>query len=228
MEIRLENITKVYNKNKTSRCDALKGVSLTVKQGDFVTITGKSGSGKSTLLHILGLSDQYTSGEMYIDDISLNEKKEKELARLRNQKIGFVLQDFALIPHMSVRDNVFAPIYIGGTKNKNIKEHYSEIMNNLGIADLEKKKVSQLSGGQRQRVAIARALINEPELILADEPTGALDSENALEVVKLLEQINANGTTVIVVTHDETVAEYGKKRIFLRDGEIISTEDKAS
>lgn len=221
MEVRLENVTKIYNKNKSSRCEALKGVSLEIKQGDFVTITGKSGSGKSTLLHILGLSDQYTSGEMYIDDVSLNEKKERELAKLRNQKIGFVLQDFALIQHMSVKDNVLAPMYISGKKPKSLGEHYNEIMESLGIIDLEKKKVNQLSGGQRQRVAIARALINNPELILADEPTGALDSENAAEVVSLLEGINAKGTTVIIVTHDEAVAEHGKKRICLQDGKIM-------
>jgi len=225
MEIRLENITKIYNKNTSSRCDALKGVSLVVKQGDFITITGKSGSGKSTLLHILGISDQYTSGEMFIDDINLNKKREKELARLRNEKIGFVLQDFALIPHMSVKDNVFAPIYISGKKPKDIKERYSSIMESLGISELEKKKVSQLSGGQRQRVAIARALINNPDMILADEPTGALDSENATDVVALLEEINAKGTTVVIVTHDESIAKHGKRQVVIKDGELSTVKE---
>lgn len=220
MDIKLENIVKVYNKNSSSRCVALNGVSLEIKQGDYVTITGKSGSGKSTLLHILGLSDQYTSGDMYIDGVSLNDKTDKQLAKLRNSKIGFVLQDFALIQHMTVKDNILAPIYISGKRVEGLSERYTEILTTLDIEKLEKKKASQLSGGQRQRVAIARALINNPDIILADEPTGALDSENAREVVTLLEKINEKGTTVIIVTHDGNIAERGHRQISLRDGEI--------
>jgi len=220
MEIKLENVSKVYNKNKSFRCEALKDVSLVIKQGDYITITGKSGSGKSTLLHILGISDQYTSGKMLIDGCSLDKKKEKELAKIRNEKIGFVLQDFALISTMSVKDNVMAPIYISNKKPKDLNERYESIMSSLGIKELEKKKVSQLSGGQKQRVAIARALINKPDVILADEPTGALDSENAMEVVALLEKINEEGTTVIIVTHDKDVAKRGKKIIEIVDGSI--------
>lgn len=226
MEIKLDNICKIYNRNKTSSCVALKNVSLKVSQGDYMTISGKSGSGKSTLLHILGISDTYTSGKMSIDGVNLDRKKESEIARLRNEKIGFVLQDFALISHMSVKDNVMAPIYISGKKPKDLNERYSEIMDNLGIKGLEKKKVSQLSGGQKQRVAIARALINKPEVILADEPTGALDSENAMEVVTMLERINDNGTTVIIVTHDEAIAKRGKIQIVVKDGEIITNREK--
>lgn len=218
MEIRLKEISKIYNQGKTSECIALKEVSLTIKQGEFVTITGKSGSGKSTLLHILGLSDTYTSGAMYIDDVNLNLKKEKELAKMRNSRIGFVLQDFALIPHMSVKDNVMAPVYIAGKKPKNIEERYRNIMDELGILGLENKKATQLSGGQCQRVAIARALINEPDMILADEPTGALDSENAQDVVTLLEKINEKGTTIVMVTHDEGIALHGKRQIVIKDG----------
>ncbi len=220
MEIKLENISKTYNKNKSSRCEALKDVSMIIRQGDYITITGKSGSGKSTLLHILGISDQYTSGKMLIDNVNLNKKKEKELAKLRNEKIGFVLQDFALISQMSVKDNVMAPIYISGRKPKDITERYESIMNSLGIKEFERKKVSQLSGGQKQRVAIARALINNPDMILADEPTGALDSENAMEVVTLLEKINEEGTTVIIVTHDMDVAKRGKRIIEISDGQM--------
>jgi len=220
MNIRIENVTKIYNKNKSSSCEALKNVSMSVNQGDYITITGKSGSGKSTLLHILGISDKYTSGNMYIDEMNLNMKSERELAKIRNQKIGFVLQDFALIPQMSVKDNVFAPVYISGKCTKDTKEKYNDIMENLGIKELEKKKVSQLSGGQKQRVAIARALINSPEMILADEPTGALDSENAMDVVELLEKINENGTTLIIVTHDETIAKRGKIKVMIKDGEL--------
>lgn len=218
MEITLKNISKVYNQGKASECVALKETSLTIKQGDFLTITGKSGSGKSTLLHILGLSDTYTAGDMYIDDVNLNQKKERELAMMRNQKIGFVLQDFALIPHMTVKDNVMAPVYIAGKKSKNVDERYRSIMTELGIIELEKKKATQLSGGQCQRVAIARALMNEPEMILADEPTGALDSENAQEVVALLQKINEKGTTIVMVTHDEGIALRGKRQLVLKDG----------
>lgn len=226
MEIVLNNISKVYNKNKSSRCEALKGVSLKIEQGDYITITGKSGSGKSTLLHILGLSDQYSSGEMFLDGVNLNSKKEKEIAKLRNQSLGFVLQDFALISHMSVRDNIMMPVYIAGKAAKTVKEQYRSVLADLDIEELESKKVSQLSGGQRQRVAIARALINQPDVILADEPTGALDSGNASEVVQLLEKINESGTTVIIVTHDETIAERGKRQIKVKDG-IVTEEISA-
>ncbi len=218
--IELKEISKIYLKGKNNSTRALDGVNLSIDKGEFIAVVGKSGSGKSTLLHILGLADTYTTGNYILDGKSLDKVGSGKLAKIRNDKIGFVLQDFALINQMTVFDNIATPLYINGVSEKKIKAQVLEVASELGINDILNKKANQISGGQCQRVAIARAIINKPEIILADEPTGALDSGTAFEVVDILKKINANGTTVIVVTHDMDVANRCNKIITIKDGKI--------
>lgn len=221
--IKLENICKTYNKGKSDECVALRDVNLSINKGELVAVVGKSGSGKSTLLHILGLADSYTSGKYCFDEENMNKLSQEKLAKIRNKKVGFVLQDFALINNMRVFDNIASPLYINNIKMKNIKKRVEEISEKLEIKELLRKKANQLSGGQSQRVAIARAIINNPELILADEPTGALDSNTSMTVFDLLTTINKLGTTVVIVTHDEELAKKCNRIIRISDG--IITDD---
>ena len=221
MGIKLENITKKYKKKETSEYQSvLNDISLEIKSGELVAIRGKSGAGKSTLLHIIGLLDTMTTGKYFLDETNILELNDKELARTRNQKIGFILQDFGLIEEETVLYNVSLPLMFGKEKLKTIKPKAMEKLHKVGVEHLAEQKVSVLSGGEKQRVAIARALVNEPDFILADEPTGALDSKNAENIMRILKALNAEGKTVIVVTHDDMVANSCKRIIEIQDGKV--------
>lgn len=222
--IRLNNVNKTYESSKAVRCHALKNVSLEIPRGDFVAIVGPSGCGKTTLLNIIGCLDEHDEGEYLLEGVDVGQLNEGKKAKLRNKKIGFVLQDFALINNQTVAYNVELPLLFGNTPYSKIQPKVSEALKKVGLGDKVKNKANELSGGQRQRVAIARALINSPSLILADEPTGQLDSKMGMQIMELLTALNKEGITVVVVTHDHTVASYAKRIITMSDGEIISVK----
>ncbi len=215
--IELKDISKIYGKNNT-KVEALKNINLEIKKGELVAIVGTSGSGKSTLLNILGCLDSATEGQYYFDGKSITEYNQKELALLRNQKFGFVMQDFALVSDYTVYQNVEIPLIYGKVKRK--KEIIENILTKLGINDKKDVLVTKLSGGQKQRVAIARALVNSPEIILADEPTGALDTATGQMVMDILTKINETGKIVIIVTHDMNIAKQCNKIFEICDGRI--------
>lgn len=226
--IRMENIHKFY-KNGRDYLEALKGVSLTLHQGEMLAIMGSSGSGKSTLLNIIGAIDSADEGSIY-----LNKKLEEEYGKgpvatkIRSENIGFVFQSFELINDFTVGENVSLPLILAGMKGSAIRKKTKEMLSAVGLSDKEKNPVTKLSGGQKQRVAIARALINEPKILLADEPTGNLDVNTAYEIMNLfLELKEKYNRSIIVVTHDRTIADYADRIIFLTDGlisgEIINT-----
>lgn len=219
--IQLENLTKVYNKKKSNAFTALKAVSLTIKDGELVAIMGKSGAGKSTLLHILACIDTYDEGTYHLGEQEICNLSESKLARIRNEHIGLVMQDYALVEDFTVFDNVMLPLNLARKKQKNRKQIAMEALEKVEMSEFAKKKVSELSGGQKQRTAIARAIVNEPDVLLADEPTGALDSENAETVMALFRKINEDGTTVVIVTHDGDLAQCCDRIIEIRDGEIV-------
>lgn len=218
--IELTNISKHYNKGKPNVVHALKNISLTIEEGEMVAIMGPSGSGKSTLLHILGALDNY-DGEYLYQNKKIHIFNQVKLAKFRNENIGFVLQEYGLLHNKSAFENIALPLYFNNTQISTIPSKVKEIMEILNIDELFKRKVKQLSGGQKQRVAIARALVNEPKIILADEPTGALDTMTAKEIIRVLQAVNATGKTVIIVTHNDEVASMCKRIVRLRDGEFI-------
>ena len=220
--IQIKNLVKVYNKGKTNEFCALKGIDLSIEEGEMVAIIGKSGAGKSTLLHILAAIDSYDKGSYLVDGVSVGDLKEKDRARFRNQKIGIVMQDYALIDEYTIEENVQIPLIFGKVKGNDVRrEKIMTALENVGLAELAKKPVRQLSGGQKQRVAIARALVNNPTFLLADEPTGALDSKTSGEIMDVFEKLNQGGKTVIIVTHDMEVAARCGRVIEISDGEII-------
>jgi ABC-type lipoprotein export system ATPase subunit len=198
----------------------LKGINLRIKEGDFVIIMGVSGSGKTTLLNIVGLLDKPTSGEYTFMGKKVNGLSDEELSQMRNMHIGFVFQQFFLLPYLSALDNVLLPLIYSKKEIKHPKAKAKDLLFRFGLKDRMGSKPSQLSGGEQQRVAIARALINDPDLILADEPTGALDSKTGLEIMELLKSLNEEGRTVIVVTHDPKVQAFGKRILRIDDGVI--------
>ena len=214
----LKNIGKIYNPGKSNSCEALRGVDLDIERGDLIAVIGESGSGKSTLLHILGCLDTPTSGEMSFGGERVNFKSTRKLAKYRSKMIGFVLQDFGLILGETALENVCVPLLFSNTPYSRMKSMARQSLNRLGIGKLCGKRTDQLSGGQKQRVAIARALVNDPEIILADEPTGALDSKTSAEIVGLLLELNAKGKTVIIVTHDPKIAAQCRRVITITDG----------
>jgi putative ABC transport system ATP-binding protein len=216
--IELKNISKIY---KTGGEDtvALDKINLEIGQGEFVAIMGPSGSGKSTLMHILGLLDVPTSGEYSLDGQNVSKLKKNAQAEIRNEKIGFVFQQFNLLPRTKVIDNILLPTIYG--KSAGAKERAKKIIKQVGLENRVSHKSNQLSGGQIQRVAVARALIMEPSLILADEPTGNLDSKNSREIMELLADINKSGATIVVITHDPDIAKFAKRMVELKDGKII-------
>ena len=224
--IRLEHVTKTYNKKKANAFTALKAVSLTIKDGEMVAIMGKSGAGKSTLLHILACVDTYDEGEYYLGQQKIRNLSETKLAQIRNESIGLVMQDYALIEDYTVLENVMLPLNLAKKKRKDRRHVAMEALERVGMQDMAKKRVAELSGGQKQRTAIARALVNEPEVLLADEPTGALDSGNAEAVMELFRKINEEGTTVVIVTHDGDMAQYCDRIVEIWDGEIVDLEDE--
>ena len=216
-----KEIGKIYNQGKTSEVRALSQVDVEIEEGEWISIMGKSGSGKSTLLHILGLVDKYTSGSLIFDGQCVDHLGQNKVADIRMRKVGFVLQDFGLIWNMNVFDNIATPLYLAKTKKGRIKELVNTVAGELEIQDLLKKKAKTLSGGQCQRVAIARAIINEPKVVFADEPTGALDKENANNIMDIFSQIKENGTTIVMVTHDKEISKRADREILISDGRLV-------
>ncbi len=223
--VELKNIYKIYKMGSVN-VNALNGVDLKIQSGEFVAIMGPSGSGKSTMMHIIGALDKPTNGKMLLDGADISNLSDDELAKIRSKKIGFVFQEFNLIPTLTAIENVSLPMLFQDT-NKTIDEQEKQCKGLLALVGLNERinhKPTELSGGQQQRVAIARALINDPEIILADEPTGALDSKSSEEIIELLKQLNKNGKTIVIITHDKIVAGATKRNVILRDGKIV--EDK--
>ena len=220
--IEIKNLVKIYNKGKTNEFCALKGIDLSIEEGEMVAIIGKSGAGKSTLLHILAAIDSYDKGSYLVDGVSVGDLKEKDRARFRNQKIGIVMQDYALIDEYTIEENVQIPLIFGKVKGNDVRrEKIMTALENVGLAELAKKPVRQLSGGQKQRVAVARAIITNPDLILADEPTGALDSKSTEELLHLFGTINENQQTIVMVTHSTKAASHASRVLFIKDGKIF-------
>lgn len=220
--IEIKNIHKTYNLGKSNAFEALKDVSLTIEDGEMVAIIGKSGAGKSTLMHILGCIDDFEAGKYYLGGEDISTLNEKKRAYVRNTKIGIVLQDFALVESYSVIENVMLPLYFSkGIKGQKAKVAKAmDILKQVKMDEFADKKVNKLSGGQKQRVAIARAMINNPGILLADEPTGALDVKTSAEIMNVFKKLNEQGTTVIIITHDMEVAGKCSRVIGISDGRI--------
>lgn len=218
--LKLVDISKTY-KLGGQKIEVLKLASLEVIAGDFMAILGPSGSGKSTLMHIMGFLDSPTSGEIYISGKKQLSFSEVELANIRNKTIGFVFQQFNLLPRMTALENVALPLVYSDVKDADRTDKAKKLLERLGLGERLNNKPNQLSGGQQQRVAIARALINDPQILFADEPTGNLDSKSGDEVMKIFKELNREGKTVVLVTHEQEVADNAKKQIFIRDGQIV-------
>lgn len=221
MILSLKDVTKIYQLEGVE-VHALDGVSLDIKEGDFVAIIGPSGSGKSTLMHMIGLLDTPTSGKVYLEGKEVTRMSENTLAKLRNEHIGFVFQQFNLLPRTSALENVELPMIYQGVKAEERHKRAKAMLELVGLGERINNKPNQLSGGQQQRVAIARALVLNPLIILADEPTGNLDTKTGKDILELLHKLNKDGHTVILVTHDSDVAVQAKRQIKIRDGKVVS------
>lgn len=221
--LKIENVTKTYELDGVS-VNALKGVSLKVKRGEFVAIMGASGSGKSTLMNIVGCLDRPSSGRVLVDNVDINTLSDNELADLRNKKIGFVFQSFNLLSRTAAMDNVEMPLLYSGMARADRKKTAEDALTSVGLGHRMHHHPSQLSGGEQQRVAIARALINDPSILLADEPTGNLDSKSGIEIMKILNGMNEAGITIVMVTHDRDVGEQAERIVNIKDGIIISED----
>ncbi|EGR2415592.1 ABC transporter, ATP-binding protein [Vibrio cholerae] len=224
--VELQQICKHYTSGQNV-VKALDGVDLTIRHGEFLAILGPSGSGKSTLMNVLGCLDKPTAGRYQLDGHPVDSLSTQQLAAIRNQKIGFVFQSFNLLEYASALDNVALPLVYAGVKAKDRRRRATELLTRVGLADRLDHKPNQLSGGQKQRVAIARALINQPQILLADEPTGALDSKSGAEIEALFNELHREGRTIIVVTHDNELAKRTKRIVIIRDGQVVSDEPTA-
>ena len=221
--IKVENLKKKYLLGNVE-LEVLRGIDLTVKRGDSLSIMGPSGSGKSTLLHIMGCLDKPTSGMLYIDGTDVSTMTDNELAEVRSKKIGFVFQFFFLIPTISAVENVELPMIFNGLSPENRRKRSAGLLELVGLGERAEHKPSELSGGERQRVAIARALANDPRIVFTDEPTGNLDSKSGEEIIKLLMKLNKKGYTIVIVSHDINIARHAKKIVYIKDGLIEKTE----
>lgn len=219
---RLENVSKIYYKG-TQEINALKDVTFQVNEGDFITIQGPSGSGKTTLLNLIALMDTPTSGTVYIKGKLASDLSDDEQSEFRGKNIGFVFQYYNLIEHLTALDNVAIALGAGGMKDsKKRKEKAKEILEKLGLGDRLYNMPGEMSGGEQQRVTIARSIVNDPAFIIADEPTGDLDSENGEKVIALFKELNDNGRTIIIITHNPEIGAMGKRQVMMRDGKIVS------
>ncbi len=216
----LKNITKLYDRGKPNEFQALAGIHLVIEKGDFLAIMGVSGSGKSTLMHIIGCLDQPTSGTYHLDGDDISKKSSREMVKVRREKIGFVFQSFNLLPRRSALSNVELPLIYQGIKPKVRHQRARQVLAQVGLSEKADHKPNMLSGGEQQRVAIARALINNSEIILADEPTGNLDTKSGQAVMEVLRRLNRAGKTIIIVTHDPNIAQLAQRTIKLVDGKI--------
>ncbi|MFT6210814.1 MAG: putative ABC transport system ATP-binding protein [Bacteroidia bacterium] len=221
--IRTENIAKVYVMGM-EEVHALRDITVTIKQGEYVALMGPSGSGKSTLMNMIGCLDTPSNGQYFLDGQDVSRMTDNQLAEVRNKKIGFVFQTFNLLPRSTALDNVTLPLIYAGFSKSDRAVRGEKVLNQVGLGDRMTHQPNELSGGQRQRVAIARALVNNPALILADEPTGNLDSKTSVEIMGLFEEIHRNGNTIVVVTHEEEIAQHAHRIIRLKDG-LVETDE---
>ena len=218
--IKLENISKVYQTGAIS-LEALKDIDITIKQGEFISIMGPSGSGKSTLMNIIGCLDTSTSGSYFLEEENVAGLTFDQLSEVRNRKIGFVFQSFNLLPYSTAYENIELPLLYNGKKTKARKQRVNELLKKVGLLNWALHKPTELSGGQQQRVAIARALVNDPPILLADEPTGNLDSKSGLEIMEIFNDLRKSGKTILMVTHDPKIADYSERTINLFDGKVV-------
>jgi putative ABC transport system ATP-binding protein len=226
MLIDVRNLYKIYNEGQESEVRALDGVSLSIDYGEFVAIIGASGSGKSTLMNILGCLDIPTYGDYHLDDVDVTALSDRQLAHIRNKKIGFIFQGFNLIPALNAWENVELPLIYQGVSMSRRAERVEEALDRVGLADRSKHKPTEMSGGQQQRVAIARAIATHPPIIMADEPTGALDSRTGKHVLEILHRLHDEGSTIILITHDNSIAATADRVVRISDGHIVYDGDR--
>ncbi len=219
MVLELKEIYKDYMQGKDA-VPVLRNINLAVEEGEYLAVMGPSGSGKSTLMNIIGCLDRQTSGMFIFDDTDISTCKDKELSEIRNRKIGFVFQNFNLLPRQSALENVELPLLYAGVNKKERRERAAEALVKVGLEDRMNFRPTQLSGGQKQRVAIARAMVNSPRLLLADEPTGALDTKSGEQVMELFRELNDEGVTIVMITHEREIADHAKRIMFIRDGQL--------
>lgn len=224
--VELRDVYKIYGEGLESEVRALDGVSLTIEKGEFVAVVGQSGSGKSTMMNVLGCLDVPTRGDYFLDGTDVRDLTDKELSRIRNKQIGFIFQQYNLIQSLSVLENVELPLIYQGLDSIDRREMAMEALERVGLAERYRHKPTQMSGGQQQRVAIARAIATKPPIIMADEPTGALDSRTGLEVLSFLQQLNKEGSTVILITHDNGIAATARRIVRLADGKIVEDREQ--
>ncbi|SIN96464.1 putative ABC transport system ATP-binding protein [Carnobacterium alterfunditum] len=225
--ISIKNIVKTYTTGDETLV-ALDNVSLEIMAGEFTAIMGPSGSGKSTLMNILGLLDRFDSGTYILNGQNVSDLNDKESAKIRNKEIGFIFQSFNLMPRMSVLENVELPLVYAGVKSKERKERALKALERVGLSDRVKHKPNEISGGQKQRVAIARAIVNNPSVLMADEPTGNLDSKTTVDIMRIFQELNAEGTTILMITHESEVSLYTKRILTFNDGALVDDQPQKS